>query len=479
MRGNQKKQSPECERGVRGAKTQKMKKIIITLSIVALCHLYPANTSAKPQESNEKSDQPAYLKLVPPGKLKEDLDFLFKTIEQVHPNMYAYTSKVEFEPLRDKLYNQITRPMTRLNFLKLIAPTIALLKSGHTIVFLPLPPAPSELTDFIQNGGKMFPLSIDWYEGKVILSENYTSEKLPLGGTILQVNGEEISKVIKRLERYYSAEGKDTCPAALEKDKVIRFLFWLEYGPVETLNLRITAIDGTINDYVVEMMTFDEIKAKEDPNKGKNSYRYLPEYDTFFLKLDDWSDWGRIKEFTEFCDEVFNEIQKKEASYLIIDLSNNPGGDLFNTEVFTTYLIKNPNLSFQGAVSFKRLAPFYRENNPLRFKGSAYLLMDEISMSASTTFAGIIKKHRSATIIGQEPIEPLTTYGGTTNFELPNTGLLLSVPQDKFVVPGSKNDGRGVIPDYEVKQTPEDTAKGVDTVLQFTLNLIKSSELKK
>ena len=45
-------------------------------------------------------------------------------------------------------------------------------------------------------------------------------------------------------------------------------------------------------------------------------------------------------------------------------------------------------------------------------------------------------------------------------------------------MPGSKNDGRGVIPDYEVKQKPEDTAKGVDTVLQFTLNLIKESNSK-
>ena len=431
--------------------------------------LYGMNGFAEP-------DRPDYAKRIPPGKLKEDLDFLFKTIEEVHPNMYAYTSKEKFEASRYKLYNQITRPMTRLNFLKLVAPTIALLKSNHTVVFLPLPPAPSELTDFIQKGGKFFPLSIDWYEEKVILSENYTSEKLPLGGTILQINDEEISTVIKQLERYYSAEGKDTCPAALEKDKAIRVLFWLEYGPIEALKLRIKSIDGTINDYIVEMMTFDQLKAKEDTNKGINSYRYQTEYDTFYLKLDDWACWSRIKEFTEFCDEVFKKIQEKRASHLIIDLRNNPGGDLFNTEIFTTYLIKNPNLSFQGAVSLKKLKPFYRENNPLRFEGSVYLFMDEISMSASTLFAGIIKNHRSATIVGQEPIEPLTFYGSTTNFKLPNTGLLLNVPQAKFVVPGSKNDGRGIIPDYEVKQTPEDTAKAVDTVLQFTLNLIKDSD---
>jgi hypothetical protein len=440
-------------------------------------------TFAEPQTSNKEPNQPDYLRPIPLDKLKEDLDFLFKTIEGVHPNMYAYVNQENFKPLKEQLYERISSPMKSLDFCKVVAPVIASLKSNHTIMFPPLPPAPGELTDFIQNSGKFFPLSIDWYEGRVILSEHYTSEKLPLGGTILQINGEDISKVIKRLENYYSAEGKDTCAAALEKDKAIRFLFWLEYGPIETLKLRIKAVDGTINDYIVELMTFGQLKAKEDTNKGINSYRYLPECDTFYIKLDDWACWSRIREFTEFCDEAFEEIQKKEPSHLIIDLRNNPGGDLLNTEVFTTYLIKNPNLSFEGAIplTVKKHHPFYRENNPLIFTGSVYLLIGEISTSASTVFAGIIKNHPSATIVGQEPIEPLTFYGGTTNFELPNTGLLLSVPQVKYVVPGSKNDGRGrsIIPDYEVKQKPEDTAKGVDTVLQFTLDLIEKEQRKR
>ncbi len=430
---------------------------------------------AEPQKPVQETNQPAYLKPIPPDKLKEDLDFLFKTIEEVHPNMYAYTSKEEFGPLRDKLYNQITEPMTQLNFSKLIGPTIASLKSGHTIVFPPLPPAPSEFAGFIQNGGKMFPLSIDWYEGKVILSENYTSEKLPLGGTILQINGEEISKVIKRLDRYYSAEGRDVCPAVLEKDNIMRFLFWLEYGSVETLNLQIKSIDGTINDYIVEMMTFGQLKAKEDTNKGINSYRYRAGYDTFYLKLDDWACWSRIKEFTEFCDEVFKEIQTKKASRLIIDLRNNPGGDFVTVEVFIMYLLNKPYQSFQGlnSLAVNKSHQFYDGTNPLRFDGSVYILIGENSTSASTIFPSIIKHSRIVTIIGQEPHEPLTLYGPATSFELPNTGLLATAPRDIIIVPGSKNDGRGVIPDYDVKQKPEDTAKGVDTVLQFTLDFIK------
>ena len=53
---------------------------------------------------------------------------------------------------------------------------------------------------------------------------------------------------------------------------------------------------------------------------------------------------------------------------------------------------------------------------------------------------------------------------------------MAAVPGRSFVFAGGKDDGRGVLPDYEVKQKPEDTAKGADTVLQFTLNLVKSGD---
>ena len=73
-----------------------------------------------------------------------------------------------------------------------------------------------------------------------------------------------------------------------------------------------------------------------------------------------------------------------------------------------------------------------------------------------------------------------TTFGSpkTLNHE-PNFGLRAFSACQIYACLGSKNDGRGVIPDYEVKQKPEDTAKGVDTVLQFTLDLIRKSSQEK
>jgi len=156
------------------------------LLVVFCCILHVAITLAELQTPNNEPNQPIFDKLIPPEKLKEDLDFLFKTIEEVHPNMYAYTSKKEFLPLRDKLYKQVNRSMTRLEFYKLVAPVVALLKSGHTRI---LPP-PQEFKKYVNKGGKVFPLALRLENSNVVLVENLSHLDLAIGEKVLTINQE-------------------------------------------------------------------------------------------------------------------------------------------------------------------------------------------------------------------------------------------------------------------------------------------------
>ena len=68
--------------------TNILKVAILTLLCVSLCAV---DVFGEPPSPIEEPNQAAYLKPLSPDKLKQDLDFLFKTIEEVHPNMYAYT----------------------------------------------------------------------------------------------------------------------------------------------------------------------------------------------------------------------------------------------------------------------------------------------------------------------------------------------------------------------------------------------------
>jgi C-terminal processing protease CtpA/Prc len=112
-------------------------------------------------------------------------------------------------------------------------------------------------------------------------------------------------------------------------------------------------------------------------------------------------------------------------------------------------------------------------DSPFRFMDKIFVLIGPRTFSGCVVFASIIKFYHIGLLIGEETGDTLIRGGQAYTGRLPHSGLEFYVPVKYFVLPGGKPDGRGVIPDFEVKQKPEDTAKGIDTALQFTLNLIK------
>ncbi len=483
--------------------TNIFKVAILTLLCFGLC---AANTSAELRTPGQDSNQPAYLKLISPDKLKEDLDFLFKTIEEVHPNMYAYISKEEFNPLRDELYRQINRPVTRLEFYKLVAPVVASLKSGHTYV----QPFVQELKKFIESGGSVFPLALCSDGSKIILTKNYTSTPLPLGKTVLSINGQPAAEIFAKFARFFPAENRNTNPAVVERPEIFGWLLYLEYGPVESWILKIKETNSLVNSYTVKSVPLEKIiatKTRPTNEKEKNYYQYLPEYDATLLEINSFG--TDLEKFKKFLRESFQKIRKQKVLNLIIDIRENSGGSDMNADALLEYLAQKPYKQFEqarikisqqaqkGIAPLRQQSPQLFENkeigdiitldlplktpadNLLRFKGRIFVLIGPKSFSTSTSFASAIKQFRIATLVGEETGDPTIVYGNVINTTLPNSGLMAAVPGRAFVLAGGKPDGRGVIPDYEVKQKPEDIAKGIDTVLQFTLNLIKTGEAKK
>jgi len=461
---------------------------------------------AEPQKLTQEAGQPDYAKLIPPGKLKEDLDFLFKTIEEVHPNMYAYISKEEFTPLREKLYKSINHPISCLEFYKLVAPVVASLKSGHTYI----QPFAQELKKFIESGGSVFPLALRSDGSKIIITKNYTSTPLPVSETVLKINGQPADELFAKFARLFPAEKRNTNPAVVERPEIFGWLLYLEYGPVESWILEIKETNSLVNSYTVKPVPLEKIigaKAGLNNEKEKNYYQHLSEYDTALLEINSFG--TNLGKFKNFLRESFQKIRDNKTPNLIINIRENSGGSDMNANALLEYLAQKPYKQFEqarikispqaqkGIAPLRRQSPQLFENkeigdiitldlplktpadNLLRFKGRIFVLIGPKSFSTSTSFTSAIKQFRIATLVGEETGDPTIVYGNVINTTLPNSGLMAAVPGRAFVLAGGKDDGRGVLPDYEVKQKPQDTAKGVDTVLQFTLNLIKSGEAKK
>jgi hypothetical protein len=490
-----------------------VKKIFIILGSIVIFHnLYKYSIIAGPQALNHEPNQPSYLKPIPPEKLKEDLDFLFKTIEEVHPNMYAYTSKEEFAPLREQLYISIDRPMNRLEFYKLTAPVVASLKNGHTFVELPF----MDFQEHIKKGGKIFSLGLNWDEEKVILSYYNGPLDLPIGAEVLTIDNHNAEEFLTKTARFFPAEGKTYNLAVPQRKGWLPMFLWLEKGNVESLTLQIKTNDEQAKKYDIKVLDYNELKnfkKKESKNnesktestsKPENqwySYRYIQEYDTGLIEFNMFEN---MQQFKRFLKQTFTKIRNQNVSNLIIDIRKNPGGsntlgyellkyltakrfrqnEEVQTKISHQLFRSHPHLQEQygnvaiGSTVTEKVGFRKAGRNRLRFKGRVFVLIGPASASSSVDFASAIKHFRIGTLVGQETGDTIVNYGNCIPGELTNSGLRFHVASKYFIGAGGKPDGRGVIPDYEIKQKPQDTAKGVDTVLQFTLNLTKKSEPK-
>ena len=400
--------------------------------LILLCTgLFCVQSYAEPQKLTQEAGQTDYVKLIPPEKLKEDLDFLLKTIQEAHPNMYAYISEEKYTAVRDELYRHFDHAMSASEFYVYVQTAVSCLKDTHTMVERPsnfvMPPITESMREL---GGRL----------KEILKDDENSET----------------------ETQY-------VPAPRKK----------EYT-------------------------------------GPYSYHFFPEYNACLMVVNWFGMPDEVKQYAKKFQETFKAIREKGITNLVIDVRENRGGCGLAVDDLLKYLANKPFRQIEKIE--QRLVPEFFElleqyglninkimadeygidlenlkseekykpgmtvmgqgqfKNPHglsdRFKGSTYLLIAKPTFSAASNFAAAVKYFEIGTLIGQETSGEKDHYGQILPIQLPNSGLNGQVSTAHFITVGGMEDSGGVTPDYEVKQKPEDTAKGVDTVLQFTLDLI-------
>jgi C-terminal processing protease CtpA/Prc len=112
----------------------------------------------------------------------------------------------------------------------------------------------------------------------------------------------------------------------------------------------------------------------------------------------------------------------------------------------------------------------------LRFESRVFVLINGMSISATSGFAALAHHHKRAVFIGEETGGAYYSDNGGDflKLTLPCTGLRVNIPLRSYTmrVPGYPHLDRGVLPDFEVAPKIEDILKGRDTILQFVLDLL-------
>ena len=186
----------------------------------------------------------------------------------------------------------------------------------------------------------------------------------------------------------------------------------------------------------------------------------------------------RLKSFNENSDNQFLDVIKKfeqstKINGYILDLRNNPGGLLTQAINITDFFLNDGEIvSTKGRKASETRKFFARKGDEIKGK-PIIVLINNGSASASEIFAGALKDHKRAIILGEN------SYGkGSVQSIIPlrnGGGIRLTI--SKYYLPsGNSISEVGVTPDIFVEETGENFKINTknDNQLNYALKLFNS-----
>ena len=186
----------------------------------------------------------------------------------------------------------------------------------------------------------------------------------------------------------------------------------------------------------------------------------------------------RLKSFNENSDKQFLEIIKKfekkeKVKGYILDLRNNPGGLLSQAINITGFFLDDGEIvSTKGRKASETRKFFAKKGDAIKGK-PVIVLINNGSASASEIFAGALKDHKRAIILGEN------SYGkGSVQSIIPlrnGGGMRLTI--SKYYLPSGKSISEvGVTPDIFVEETGSNFKINSenDNQLSYALKLFNS-----
>lgn len=163
-----------------------------------------------------------------------------------------------------------------------------------------------------------------------------------------------------------------------------------------------------------------------------------------------------IDQFTgtsaEQVEEAINDLKSQGMERIIVDLRDNPGGQLECIQAILNYFLPKDKLLLYSETKDGEQEKYYTENDGLITDMLLCVLVNENSASASEVFAGVVKCYDRGKLVGTK------TFGKgimQSTFGL-SDGTAIKLTIGKYYLPDDSNiHGIGIEPDYEVK-LPED-----------------------
>lgn len=400
-----------------------------------------------------------------------DIASLVFSIGEIHPDMFSVCKQEDFFKTLNDIEEKLPDSLTTLKLYQLIQPLVVKIGDGHTSLFYPL-------NDAFKKDTPRIPLSFRVMPNNDITVLFSIDDKIPEGARIIKINGVSDSQMFEKMLDYVSGESM-----AYKMQKVrngfAAFFFMLysadsyniEYlkpGEKELCHITLTTCPNH------ELFALKKKKQKEsttDEEKEIYSFRIMPKGNVAIMDFRSFSDVERMK---VFADSMFTTLRNNNITNLIIDITENGGGNSQVGDVLLRYISPKPFSQFgkylvrvtptsQALMKEKINIGWYsgevRDDEmkvPLtdkegHFKGNVYLLTSSNTFSSASSFAWTFKEFGMGTVVGEETGGMNVCFGDILEYKLPISGLNAFVSYKRFWQYGAdEKDIHGTIPDYKV-----------------------------
>ena len=304
--------------------------------------------------------------LISVEKLKSDVDFTYKKLQRLHPNLYWYISKKDLDYKFDSLKSTIAVSLTPLAFYKKLSPVVSAVRQGHTFLY---PPekllTKKETKALLKKGtGPLSQFDFDFIDDKLYVIKNKSYNKTIKAGTeVVAVNGTKPADLIQEYNQYYSSDGYNSTLKSRSSGRRFSSFFSTQNGIKDSLtynfkfndSLKVITIrrlkeDTTkkrVKKIPIKLTAVEKAKSKAIKKKKRvNGYDSVSKNYSRNIRFDEKdSSVVVIKirgfkngDFRTFYKESFRKIEKNKSKTIVLDLRNNGGGRLSEIVNLYSYL---------------------------------------------------------------------------------------------------------------------------------------------
>lgn len=453
-----------------------------------------------------------------PDQARQDLSYLKRKLDLLHPGMGYYTPQPRMEQLYDSLYNRLTAPMDYRTLFRHMSPLVTAIKDGHTNL--------NHRKDYIGRTTRFIPFFIRPVKDEYYISHNVSADtSLRRGTQLLTINNRTVADLHRELMEYDHSGSDGDNLTGRRQWSLVQFADYYAawFGSADSIMItyrlsgdtlvRQTRLRcPTLNGFRSTLHRRYQFEIDHRPNLSVRIVDTLTR--TAVLRV---SSFMGIKKMDPFqwafnrrLKKAFRDVKHQNIQNLVVDMQGNGGGIVLNSARLLRYWMPhsftimeheemkraaraefvtrwNPLSALNFSMKYRptragsfvsRSARFrYRPRHRTAFTGNLYFLMNGASFSAATSVLAKTLDAGLGTFIGEASGSAYwgDFAGHFKTVTLPNSRMQVRIPLKKLThaVGADCANGFTVEPDFAVTRTYDDLLTNRDYVLAYTLQLIR------